>query len=73
MALTDFTIKNAKPKAKAYELGDGGGLYLQIHPSGSKLWKMKYRLDGREKMLAIGPDPLVSLADARTRRDQGRL
>jgi integrase len=73
MALTDFTIKNAKPKATAYKLGDGGGLYLQIHPSGSKLWRMKYRLDGREKKLAIGPYPLVSLADARTRRDQARL
>lgn len=73
MSLTDFTIKNAKPKAKAYKLGDGGGLYLQVNPSGTKLWRMKYRWDGREKKLAIGPYPLVSLADARTKRDQARL
>lgn len=55
MALTDFTIKNAKPRAKAYKLGDGGGLFIQINPSGSKLWRMKYRWEGREKKLAIGP------------------
>ena len=73
MSLTDFTIKNSKPKAKAYKLGDGGGLYLQVNPSGTKLWRMKYRWEGREKKLAIGPYPLVSLADARTKRDQARL
>lgn len=55
MALPDFTIKNAKPKAKAYKLGDGGGLYLQVNPSGTRLWRMKYRWEGREKKLAIGP------------------
>ncbi|GGC11410.1 hypothetical protein GCM10011494_32720 [Novosphingobium endophyticum] len=67
MALTDFAIENAMPKAKAYELGDGGGLYLQVNPSETKLWRMKYRWEGREKKLAIGPYPLVSLADARTK------
>lgn len=73
MALTDFTIRNAKPRDKAYKLGDGAGLYLQINPSGTKLWRMKYRWEGREQKLAIGPYPLVSLADARTKRDQAHL
>lgn len=73
MSLTDFTIKNAKPQAKTYKLGDGAGLYLQVNPSGSKLWRMKYRWEKREKKLAIGPYPLISLAEARGRRDQARL
>ncbi|MEE3154190.1 MAG: integrase arm-type DNA-binding domain-containing protein, partial [Pseudomonadota bacterium] len=73
MSLTDFTIKNAKPQAKTYKLGDGAGLYLQVNPSGSKLWRMKYRWEKREKKLAIGPYPLISLAEARARRDQARL
>ena len=67
MALTDFTIEKAKPKAKAYKLGDGGGLCLQVNPFATKLWRMKYRWEGREKKLAIGPYLLVSLADARTK------
>lgn len=67
MALTDFTIGNAKPKAQPYKLGDGGGLYLQVNPSGTTLWRMKCRWEGRERKLAIWPYPLVSLADARTK------
>lgn len=72
MALTDVAIKNAKPRAKPYKLGDAGGLFLLIQPSGGKLWRLKYRVDGREKKLAIGTYPEVSLAEARKRRDDAR-
>ena len=54
MALTDVAIRNAKPGAKATKLADGGGMFLLITPAGGKLWRLKYRVDGREKLLAIG-------------------
>lgn len=72
MALTDVTIRNAKPRDKAYKLADSGGLYLQINPTGSRLWRLKYRVDGREKKLSIGPYPDFSLSEARRRRDEAR-
>lgn len=73
MPLTDFSIKNAKPRDKAYKLGDSGGLYLQVQPSGGKLWRQKYRVDGREKKLSFGAYPDVSLSEARKRRDDARV
>lgn len=63
--LTEFAIKNAKPKDKAYKLSDGGGLYLLINPSGSKYWRMKYRYQGKEKTLSIGVYNDIKLATAR--------
>jgi integrase len=72
MALTDVAIKNAKAREKPYKLGDAGGLFLLVQPSGGKLWRLKYRVDGREKKLGIGTYPEVSLADARKRRDDAR-
>jgi hypothetical protein len=72
MPLTDSAIRNAKPKSKSYKLADGFGLYLLITATGSRLWRMKYRIEGREKLLAIGPYPDVSLARARERRDDAR-
>lgn len=72
MALTDTAIRNAKPRGKEYKLADGGGLYLLITSAGGKLWRLKYRVDGREKKLAIGSYPEFSLADARKRRDEAR-
>ncbi len=72
MALTDVTIRNAKPREKVYKLTDSGGLYLQINPTGSRLWRLKYRVDGREKKLSIGPYPDFSLSEARRRRDEAR-
>lgn len=48
------TMQNAKPKDKAYKLTDGGGMYLEVSPSGSKYWRLKYRLHNKEKRLAIG-------------------
>lgn len=72
MALTDTTIRNAKPRDKEYKLSDSGGLYLLVTPAGGKLWRQKFRADGREKKLAIGAYPEISLGDARKRRDEAR-
>lgn len=65
MPLTDTAIRQAKPTEKAYKLTDGGGLFLLVQPTGSKLWRMKYRFDGKEKLLALGAYPDTTLAAAR--------
>ncbi|HLM52316.1 MAG TPA: integrase arm-type DNA-binding domain-containing protein [Pseudoxanthomonas sp.] len=72
MALTDTALRKAKPTDKAQRLFDGGGLYLEITPAGGKLWRQKYRFGGKEKRLAHGSYPEVSLAEARGRRDAAR-
>jgi integrase len=72
MPLSDRQIKAAKPKDKPYRLSDEKALYLEITPAGGKYWRMKYRIHGKEKRLAIGVYPDVSLADARTQRDEAR-
>ena len=71
--LTEITCKTAKPKEKAYKLFDGGGLYLEITPTGSKLWRLKYRsIDSKEKRASFGPYPLISLKEAREKRDESK-
>src|SRR3546814_15351424 len=72
MSLSDVAIRNAKPRAKPYKMGDSLGLFLLVQPSGGRLWRLKYRIDGREKKLGIGTYPEVSLSDARRRRDEAR-
>lgn len=72
MALSDVAVRNAKPGAKPVRMFDGGGLYLEVTPSGGKLWRLKYRFGGKEKLLALGKYPDVSLKDARERRDEAR-
>ena len=72
MALTDVAIRNAKPRAKPYKMADALGLFLLVQPSGGKLWRLKYRIDGREKKLGFGSYPDVSLSEARRRRDEAR-
>ena len=72
MALTDTAFRNAKPKGKPYKLGDSGGLFLQVTPAGGKLWRLKYRIAGKEKLLALGVYPAVSLKQARDKRDEAR-
>lgn len=72
MALSDVKVRSAKPEAKAYKLTDGDGMVLLVHPNGSKYWRLRYRFGGKEKMLALGKYPEVSLADARSRRDEAR-
>lgn len=69
MPLTDTAIRAAKAGDRPYKLADGGGLYLLVNPTGSRLWRLKYRIEGKEKLLAIGPYPDVTLAKARERRD----
>ena len=65
MPLTDIAIRTAKLKDKPYKLSDSGGLYLLVNPTGSKLWRLKYRFAGKEKLLSIGAYPIIALADAR--------
>jgi integrase len=72
MPLTDTAIRNAKPSRKVVKLSDGGGLYLLIQPHGAKLWRLAYRFGGKQKLLAFGIYPTVSLADARARRDAAK-
>ena len=72
MALTDVAIRNVKPGAKASKLADGGGMFLLVTPAGGKLWRLKFRIDGREKLLAIGAYPEVGLGEARRRREEAR-
>ncbi len=72
MPLTDIALRNAKPKDQAYKLFDGGGLFLFVSPSGSRLWRLAYRFAGKAKQLSFGPYPTISLADARHRRDDAK-
>ncbi|WP_261535566.1 tyrosine-type recombinase/integrase [Burkholderia multivorans] len=72
MALTDLAVRNTKPAAKQQKLFDGGGLHLLVTPAGGKRWVLKYRFGGKEKSLALGMYPEVSLSDARRRRDDAR-
>jgi integrase len=72
MPLSDTAVRNAKPTAKPYKLTDDKGLFLLIHPNGSKYWRQKYRFDGKEKTLAHGVYPDVGLKEARARRDESR-
>lgn len=78
--LTDTAVRNAKPginargepTAKPYKMGDSGGMYLEVAPSGGKWWRLKYRMDGRERRLSLGTYPETGLADARAKRDAAR-
>ncbi len=70
--LTDKEIKAAKPKERDYKLFDGGGLFLLVAKTGGKLWRLKYRVDGKEKLLSLGAYPAVSLVEARRRREAHR-
>lgn len=72
MALSDAKVRNAKPKQKPYKITDGEGMFLLVHPTGSKYWRLKYHFAGREKLLALGVYPEVGLSDARERRAQAR-
>lgn len=81
MALSIPILRSAKPRTKPYKLADEKGLFLLVQPSGGMLWRMKYRVDGRdeagnpkrvEKKLGLGTYPDISLKEARERRDQAR-
>jgi len=72
MALTDTTIKQAKPATTPFKLTDEKGMHLLIHPNGSRYWRLNYRFDGKQKTLALGVYPDVSLKQARQHRDDAR-
>ena len=65
-------VKQTEIREKSYKLSDGGGLFLLVKPSGSKLWRQQYRYHGKERLLSHGQYPDVSLAEARRKRDETR-
>ena len=71
MTLTDTGIRKAKAKNKAYRMSDGGGLYLFVTPPGGKLWRWKYRFEGREKLMSFGGHPDQSSAQKPPERASG--
>ncbi|MBC8952291.1 integrase arm-type DNA-binding domain-containing protein [Xenorhabdus sp. PB62.4] len=72
MKLTARQVETVKPQDKDFKLSDGGGLYLLVKTTGSKYWRLKYRIAGKEKLLAIGTFPLITLAEARRKRDEAK-
>src|SRR4029077_11239872 len=70
--LTERAIRNYKPQSKTKRLFDSGGLYLEVSPTGNKWWRLKYRFNGKEKRLALGVFPRVTLKEARAGRDDAR-
>lgn len=72
MRLSEFKVRKAKPKEKAYRLSDGGSLFLLIKPNGSKLWQLRYRFRRKENILSFGPYPLITIAEVRQKRDQAK-
>ncbi|RTL92685.1 DUF4102 domain-containing protein [Ancylobacter aquaticus] len=72
MPLSDAAVRNAKPSAKPRKLSDGGGLHLLVTPTGSRHWRLQYRFEGKQKMVTFGSYPVVSLTEARERRDAAK-
>ncbi len=70
--LTDTSVKSSKPKESPYKLSDGGGMYLLVKPNGGKYWHLAYRFNDKQKLLALGVYPEVSLKEARLKRDEAR-
>jgi len=72
MPLTDIQVRQLGPRENDYKKADGGGLYVQVQCTGSKLWRLRYRFDGKENVLSFGPYPAVSLARARELRTEAK-
>ncbi len=72
LPLTNMALKNLKPSGRAYKRSDGHGLYILVKPNGSLLWQKHYRFSGKQKVMSYGPYPLVSLREAREKRDRDR-
>lgn len=70
--LTDTQIRSLKPREKTYRIADHNGLCIEVRPSGSKLWRYRYRFDGKASMLSLGEYPNVSLSEARKARDEAK-
>lgn len=73
MPLTDTHIRSLKPEAKPKKYFDGGGLFLYVPTTGSKLWRMAYRFEGKSKLLSFGDYPTISLKDARAKREEAKV
>jgi integrase len=69
---SDTAFRSARPRQKPFKLSDGGGLYLLVQPNAAKFWRLAYRFDGKQKLLALGSYPVTSLADARAKRDAAK-
>ena len=72
MALTDTKLRALKPRTKAYQVADGGGLFVEVMPGGAMVWRMRYRLTGRQEKVTFGPYPGITLADARLMREEAK-
>jgi integrase len=72
MPLTDTSIRKVKSASKPCKLSDGGGMYLLVMPDGGRYWRMDYRFVGKRRTLALGVYPIISLSEARSRRDKAR-
>ncbi|CCO69570.1 Phage integrase, Phage P4-associated [Yersinia enterocolitica IP 10393] len=72
MKLNARQVDTAKRKEKPYKLSDGGGLFLLVNTNGSRYWRLKYRIAGKEKLLSIGVYPDITLAEARAKRDEAK-
>lgn len=72
MALSDTKVRTLKPRDKLYKVADDRGLYVEVRPNGSKLWRFRYHLHGKDKRIALGAYPIVGLAAARQRRDDAQ-
>ncbi len=72
MPLSDARLRSLKAVGRPTKLSDGGGLHVLVMPHGSKLWRLAYRFDGKQKLLALGSYPALSLGDARARRDEAK-
>lgn len=73
MALTDTACRNAKPRDKAYKLSDAEGLHLLVQTNGSRLWRLAYRFDGKQRTMSLGPYPKITLGKAREIRHHSRM
>ena len=72
MSLSELAIKNAKPNHKSYRMKDESGLYLEILPTGRKIWRVRYWINQKEGNIRLGEYPLMSLKEARVARDEAR-
>jgi hypothetical protein len=73
MPLTDTGVRAIKPSAKPQKIADGGGLYLFVTPNGTKAWRLAYRYNGKQKSLSLGLYPVVTLGEARNRRERAKM
>src|SRR5215471_10390984 len=72
MPLTDTGVRAIKPVARPQKVADGGGLYLFVTPNGTKAWRLAYRYNGKQKALSLGVYPIVTLGEARARRERAK-